>query len=91
MQITALYDSKGRILAAVQVQAESEHGSSTIPQPQPQAKRGQRVGTFTVPSECAHLGFVEACSQLRIKIAGKRATLALSETRSRPKHAPASK
>lgn len=75
MQIRALYDKKGRILAAVQMKmTEAVRGRSPTPQPEP--KRGQCVGVFTVPRECMHLSFAEACVQLVVKAEGKHATLA---------------
>ena len=75
MQIRALYDPQGRILAAVQVEtAEAVGGGSPTPQPKPM--RGQRVGVFTVPPECAHLSFAQVCAQLVVKTEGDRATLA---------------
>jgi hypothetical protein len=86
MQIRALYDQKGRILAAVQVET-TEAGSGGAPTPQPEAKRGQRLGVFTVPPECAHLSFAEACAQLVVKVRGKRATLALKPPQQRRKGA----
>jgi hypothetical protein len=75
MQIRALYDQKGRILAAVQVET-TEAASGGSPTPQPEPKRGQRVGVFIVPPECAHLSFAQACAQLVVKAEGKRAILA---------------
>ena len=74
MDIMALYDRKGRILAAVQVQA-TEAGGGGAPTPQPEPKRGQRVGEFTVPREYAHLSFSEACGELMVMTRGKHATL----------------
>jgi hypothetical protein len=75
MRIRALYDQKGRILAAVQV-VTTEAARGVSPTPQPEPKRGQRVGVFTVPPEYARLGFAQACAQLMVKDGGKRATLA---------------
>lgn len=74
MQIHALYDQKGRILAAVQMETPK---TAMSPPPQPKPKRGQSVGVFTVPREYAHLSFPEACAQLMVKAEGKQATLAL--------------
>jgi len=84
MQIRALYDNKGRILAAVQVET-TEAATGSSPNPQPEPKRGQRVGVFTVPPECAHLSFAQACAQLVVKTDGKRATLAARPLRQRRK------
>ena len=72
MKINALYDKEGRILAAVQVETSRAVAS---PAPQPVPKRGQRVGVFTVPKECGHLSFQQACVQLMVKSEGKNASL----------------
>ena len=74
MQIRALYDQRGRILAAVHLET-TDAASGGSPTPQPEPRRGQRVGVFTVPLEFAHLSFAEACTQLMVKGKGKRATL----------------
>lgn len=87
MQIKALYDRKGRILAAVQMQAMGA-GEGATPAPQPEPKRGQRVGEFTVPRECAHLGFSQACAELMVITRGKDATLAPRSPQRRSKGAP---
>jgi hypothetical protein len=76
MQIRALYDQKGRILAAIELKAtKAGSEASPVPQPQPLAGRGQRVGDFTVPPECKHLSFAEVCSQLVISTIGKHSVL----------------
>jgi hypothetical protein len=72
MQIRALYDQRGRILAAVRIETTE---AVAPPPPQPEPKRGQRVGVFTVPPECAQLSFAQACAQLMVKVEGKSATL----------------
>ena len=74
MQIKALYDKRGRILAAVQLLA-TNRGSGEVSPPQPQPKRGQLVGEFTVPREWAHLNLAQSCAQLVVKTQGKHATL----------------
>jgi hypothetical protein len=72
MQIRALYDRDGRILAAVHLDAARV---SPHPNPQPRPRDGQAVGDFTVPTEHAHLPFEEVCSRLRVKTEGKVAAL----------------
>jgi hypothetical protein len=85
MQIRALYDNQGRILAAAHLDSPKTAGS-TVPVPQPQAKRGQRVGTFTVPEEHRHFGFPQVCVELMVKGKGERATLALKPREGRGKN-----
>ena len=72
MQIRALYDQTGRILAAVHLDAAR---GSPHPHPQPRPRDGQAVGDFTVPAEHAHLPFAGACARLRVKTEGKVAAL----------------
>jgi hypothetical protein len=72
MQIRALYDQTGRILAAVHLDAARV---SVHPHPHPRPRDGQAVGDFTVPAEHAHLSFVEACARLKVKTKGKVAAL----------------
>ena len=74
MKINALYDKEGRILAAAQVETSKAVASPT---PQPVPRRGQRVGVFTMPKECGHLSFQQACVQLMVKAEGDRASLVL--------------
>jgi len=80
MQVHALYDRKGRILAAVQVDTTK---AAPSPAPRPKPKRGQSVGVFTVPAEHAHLSFAEACAQLMVKTEGKAAVLAAKPAKRR--------
>ena len=70
MQIRALYDQTGKILAAVHLDAArvSRH-------PHPRPREGQAVGDFMVPAEHSHLSFVEACARLKVKTKGKVADL----------------
>ncbi len=72
MQIRALYDQNGRILAAVHLDAARV---SRHPHPQPRPREGQTVGDFMVPAEHSHLSFVEACAKLKVKTKGKAAAL----------------
>jgi hypothetical protein len=72
MQIRALYDQNGKILAAVHLDAAKV---APHPHPQPHPRHGQSVGDFTVPEEYTHLTFKQACAQLRVKVEGKLATL----------------
>jgi len=78
MQIKALYDTKGRILAAVQVQVEGAETESS-PSPQPVPTRGQRVSLLTMPAEFEHLTFRQACMQMMVKVKGKQAVLVFRE------------
>jgi hypothetical protein len=68
MQIRALYDQTGRILAAVHLDAARV---SRHPHPHPRPRERQAVGDFMVPAEHSHLSFVEACARLKVKTKGK--------------------
>jgi hypothetical protein len=72
MQIRALYDQNGKILAAVHLDAAK---AAPHRHPQPHPRHGQNVGDFTVPDEYTHLTFEQACVQLKVKVEGKLATL----------------
>jgi hypothetical protein len=74
MQIRALYDKTGRILAAVQMKTD-EAGGVSAPPPQPQPRPGQSVGVFEVPADCSRLSFQDACAQLEVKSEGDKAVL----------------
>ena len=87
MQIRALYDGRGRILAAAQVET-ADTAKPSVPTPQPQPKHGQRVGLFTVPPEHAHLSFADACTRLVVKTVGKHAMLAALPTRKSARRSP---
>ncbi len=90
MRIRALYDRRGRILAAVQMQALDPSSKGT-PAPQPQPQRGQRIGMFAVPRECADLTFAQVCVEMKVVTRARQASLAPGALRSRrkgnPKHA----
>jgi hypothetical protein len=84
MQIRALYDQNGKILAAVHLDA-AKVASHRHPQPHP--RHGQSVGDFTVPDEYTHFTFEQACAQLVVSGEGKHATLAPKSAQKRRKGA----
>ena len=84
MQIRALYDQNGKILAAVHLDATKV---APHPHPQPHPRHRQSVGDFTVPQEYAHLTFEQACAQLVVTGESKHATLASKSTKKRRKGA----
>jgi hypothetical protein len=58
MKIIAVYDSDGRILAAVM---DDGYGG-----PRPVPAEGTQVGTFNVSAEVHSLGLEEICTRFRI-------------------------
>ena len=65
MKITALYDQKGKILAAAVVRDDMNG-------PVPVAGKGSKVGTFEVPLASRELGLAELCSSHRIDARASR-------------------
>jgi hypothetical protein len=63
-----LYDSSGRILAAVEL---SEGDSEGTLQARPVAAPGQYSADLNVPPDLAHLSFKEACEKLVVDVAEK--------------------
>jgi hypothetical protein len=59
MKITALYDAKGVILAAVEYTGRYDH-------PIPVASKGNKVGTFDVPPSAAKSRLDEICTSFRV-------------------------
>ena len=68
MKIHVLYDSSGRILAAVEL---SEDVSDGTPQVRPVAKPDQYTADLDVPPALAHLSFKDACEKLVVDGAQK--------------------
>jgi hypothetical protein len=63
-----LYDSSGRILAAVEL---SEGVSKDTQHVRPVAKPGQYTADLDVPPALGRLGFKDACEQLVVDVAQK--------------------
>jgi hypothetical protein len=76
MKITALYDQKGRILAATVVRDDMNG-------PVPVATKGSKLGTFEVPLALRDLELHELCFGHRIDARGNR----LVEVKQRSKKA----
>ena len=64
MKLHILYDAKGRILAAVDLTAETEGTPAIRPVP----GRGQKSVELEVPSEHRDLDFLTACQSLRVDV-----------------------
>jgi hypothetical protein len=68
MRMHVLYDSKGQILAAVEL---SEGVSDGSPQVRPVAKPGQYCADLDVPPGLAKRSFREACEKMVVDVAQK--------------------
>ncbi|MGH7486911.1 MAG: hypothetical protein ACREMY_15120 [bacterium] len=68
MRIHVLYNSSGKILAAVEL---SEGVSEGTPQVRPVAKPGQHSADLEGPPALAHLGFKDACEKLVVDVTQK--------------------
>jgi hypothetical protein len=71
MNLHALYDRSGKILAAVELKSNAADAYL----PRPVAQRGQRTADVSVPDEFRHLSFLEVCTQLAIRTKGNIVTL----------------
>lgn len=65
MQIRALYDGDGKILAAVDLDAAAA-AAHAYPQPRARAEEGHTVQDFELPQEYQHMSVAEACGRLRV-------------------------
>jgi hypothetical protein len=65
MRLHVLYDSKGQILAAVEL---SEDVSEGTPQVRPVAKADQYSADLDVPPGLAKLSFREACEKMFVDV-----------------------
>jgi hypothetical protein len=68
MRLHVLYDSKGQILAAVEL---SEGDSEGTPQIRPVAKADQYSADLDVPPGLAKLSFREACEKMVVDVGQK--------------------
>lgn len=72
MKITALYNDRGAILAASQVDEGTYREPGHGPSPVPVAARGAKVGVFDVPATLSKRPLDEICTSLKVDIRSKR-------------------
>ena len=70
MKITALYNSRGAILAAAPVVDDTYRGPGRGPVPV--ASRGAKVGVFDVPESLSKRPLDEICTSLKVDVRSKR-------------------
>jgi hypothetical protein len=79
MKLHVVYDGKGKIVAAVRLDADHPTKHPNFGQLRPVVKPGHHSADLDVPEEHAHLTFADVCRKLKVETVQSSPRFTMSE------------